>query len=72
MRFSLGLLADTRLCVGPAEDRAVTTDGLTKSFGWEGAEAFAQQDVQEMFNHLSTVSRHFAVLIRATMRFQQQ
>ena len=36
---------------------AVQTGGLTKSFGWHGSEAFAQQDVQEcksvIFEHLS-------------------
>jgi hypothetical protein len=30
----------------------VPTSGLTKSFGWTGAEVFQQQDVQEMFHVL--------------------
>jgi uncharacterized UBP type Zn finger protein len=31
---------------------AVTTSGLTKSFGWDSADVFTQQDVQEMFHVL--------------------
>jgi ubiquitin C-terminal hydrolase len=34
------------------EGRAVGTAELTKSFGWSSSDAFAQQDVQEMFNLL--------------------
>jgi hypothetical protein len=36
-----------------SKDRAVSTEELTKSFGWTGSEAFAQHDVQEMFNLMS-------------------
>lgn len=32
-----------------SDDRAVSTEELTKSFGWTGSDAFAQNDVQEMF-----------------------
>ncbi len=35
-----------------AESRAVETKALTASFGWTGADAFQQQDVNELFNVL--------------------
>jgi ubiquitin C-terminal hydrolase len=38
------------LCI--SDDRAVSTEELTKSFGWTGSDAFAQHDVQEMFMKL--------------------
>eukprot|EP01043_Picozoa_sp_COSAG02_P038583 COSAG02_NODE_2986_length_7614_cov_78.950632_1_plen_199_part_10 len=37
-----------------SEDRAVSTEELTKSFGWTGSDAFAQNDVQEMFIKLKS------------------
>jgi len=30
------------------EEYAISTEALTKSFGWEGGEAYSQQDVQEL------------------------
>lgn len=35
-----------------SEQRAVSTKGLTKSFGWTGADAFTQHDVQELLRVL--------------------
>ena len=32
-----------------SEERAVETEGLTKSFGWTDSDSFQQQDVQELF-----------------------
>lgn len=30
------------------DEYAISTEALTKSFGWEGSEAYSQQDVQEL------------------------
>lgn len=35
-----------------SEQRAISTKGLTKSFGWTGADAFTQHDVQELLRVL--------------------
>ena len=35
-----------------SEKRAIDTEPLTKAFGWADAQAFEQQDVQELFNQL--------------------
>ena len=35
-----------------SDQRAIDTEPLTKAFGWTDAQAFEQQDVQELFNQL--------------------